>query len=145
MFNFSGSEIIFLLVLGLVVLGPEKLPGVLRKAGRLYGEFKRVTSDAQSELRQALGDPIREIQGTANEYKGIFTDAAKSVNKEITDTIGEPKFIPHPASTEQDKSHAPSNETNSSELKSDPNVTPSNETPAEPLMLDDLTEPEKEA
>ena len=98
MFNFSGSEIIFLLILGLVVLGPEKLPGVLRKAGRLYGEFKRVTSDAQSELRQALADPIRDIQGTANEYKNMFTDAAKSVNKEVADTMKEPTFIPHPAS-----------------------------------------------
>lgn len=100
MFNFSGSEIIFLLILGLVVLGPEKLPGVLRKAGRLYGEFKRVTSDAQTELRQALADPIRDIQGTANEYKTMFTDAAKSVNKEVAETIKEPTFIPHPASTD---------------------------------------------
>lgn len=99
MFNFSGSEIIFLLILGLVVLGPEKLPGVLRKAGRLYGEFKRVTSDAQSELRQAFNDPIRDLQSTANEYKGMFTDAAKSVNKELADTVKEPTFIPHPAST----------------------------------------------
>ena len=96
MFNFSGSEIIFLMILGLVILGPEKLPGVLRKAGRLYGEFKRVTSDAQSELRQALADPIKDIQGTANEYKTMFTDAAKSVNKELAETVKEPTFIPHP-------------------------------------------------
>lgn len=82
MFNFSGSEVIFLLILGLVVLGPEKLPGVLRKAGRLYGEFKRVTSDAQSELRQALDQPIREIQSTAKTYQGFFVDAAKEVTKD---------------------------------------------------------------
>jgi len=81
-FNFSGSEVIFLLILGLVVLGPEKLPGVLRKAGRLYGEFKRVTSDAQSELRQALDQPIREIQSTAKTYQGFFVDAAKEVTKD---------------------------------------------------------------
>lgn len=99
MFNFSGSEIIFLLILGLVILGPEKLPGVLRKAGRLYGEFKRVTSDAQSELRQAFGEPMKDLQSTANDYKSMFTDAAKSVNKELADTVKEPTFIPHPADT----------------------------------------------
>ncbi len=82
MFNFSGSEVIFLLILGLVILGPEKLPGVLRKAGRLYGEFKRVTGDAQSELRQALDQPIREIQSTAKTYQGFFVDAAKEVTKD---------------------------------------------------------------
>ena len=54
MFNFSGSEIIFLLILGLVVLGPEKLPPVLRKMGQLYGQFKRITGDAQSEFRGAF-------------------------------------------------------------------------------------------
>lgn len=94
MFNFSGSEVIFLLILGLVILGPEKLPGVLRKAGRLYGEFKRVTGDAQSELRQALDQPIREIQSTAKTYQGFFVDAAKEVTKDPdpVPTI-EPNFV----------------------------------------------------
>jgi Tat protein translocase TatB subunit len=93
-FNFSGSEVIFLLILGLVILGPEKLPGVLRKAGRLYGEFKRVTSDAQSELRQALDQPIREIQSTAKSYQGFFVDAAKEVTKEPNAVPSiEPNFV----------------------------------------------------
>jgi len=142
MFNFSGSEIIFLLVLGLVVLGPEKLPGVLRKAGRLYGEFKRVTSDAQSELRQALADPIREIQGTANEYKGIFTDAAKSVNKEIADTIGEPKFIPHPASIEKSEAIVPSQDADPTDTNTEPEVASLNEIRDEPLAPKESSEPE---
>ena len=112
MFNFSGSEVIFLLILGLVVLGPEKLPGVLRKAGRLYGEFKRVTGDAQSELRQAFDQPMRDIQSTAKTYQTFFTDAVKEVSKEpvVTPEVG-PTFIPYESvdnvessATEQDRS-----------------------------------------
>lgn len=83
MFNFSGSEVVFLLVLGLVVLGPEKLPGVLRRAGRLYGEFKRVTSDAQSEVRRAFAEPIRDIQNTVATYKTEFEAGARSVTAEL--------------------------------------------------------------
>lgn len=83
MFNFSGSEVIFLLILGLVVLGPEKLPGVLRKAGRLYGEFKRVTSDAQSEMRRAFAEPIRDIQETVATYKTEFDAGARSVAEDL--------------------------------------------------------------
>ena len=79
MFNMSGSEIIFLLVIGLVVLGPEKLPTALRKAGRLYGEFKRITTGAESEFRTTFAEPIREMQATANTYKSIFSDAAGGV------------------------------------------------------------------
>ena len=96
MFNFSGSEIVFLLILGLVVLGPEKLPVVLRKAGRLYGEFKRVTSDAQSDFRQAFAEPIKDFQEAANEYKSVFTSAADEVSSSLQDTVesNEPIFIP---------------------------------------------------
>ena len=107
MFNFSGSEVIFLMILGLVILGPEKLPGVLRKAGRLYGEFKRVTSDAQSELRQALDQPMKEIQSTARTYQNFFVDAAKETTKDprpptkssqsTTPKVGEPTFVPYQA------------------------------------------------
>ena len=102
MFNFSGSEIVFLLILGLVVLGPEKLPVVLRKAGRLYGEFKRVTSDAQSDFRQAFAEPIRDFQEAANEYKGVFTSAASEVGDSLSETVASdgPIFIPYEVTDE---------------------------------------------
>jgi len=110
MFNFSGSEIIFLLILGLVVLGPEKLPPVLRKMGQMYGQFKKITGDAQSEFRGAFAEPLRDMQNAANEYKTVFTDASKQVNSEFKDTSAvfsssatqeqkepaiEPLFIPY--------------------------------------------------
>ena len=90
MFNLSGSEIVFLLIMGLVVLGPEKLPMALRKAGRLYGEFKRITSGAESEFRTTFAEPIREMQATANSYKSIFSDAAGGVTgaaRDIAKTV----------------------------------------------------------
>ena len=110
MFNFSGSEIIFLLILGLVVLGPEKLPPVLRKMGQMYGQFKKITGDAQSEFRGAFAEPLRDMQNAANEYKTVFTDASKLVEKQVIDTtavftqsaaqeqqesVVEPVFIPY--------------------------------------------------
>ncbi len=112
MFNFSGSEIFFLLIVGLVVLGPEKLPPVLRKMGQLYGQFKRMTGDAQSEFRGAFAEPIRDMQKAANEYKTVFTDASKQVEGEYVQTTAvfknaavqehretaiEPVFIPYEA------------------------------------------------
>ena len=110
MFNFSGSEIIFLLILGLVVLGPEKLHPVLRKMGQMYGQFKKVTGDAQSEFRGAFAEPLRDMQNAANEYKTVFTDASKQVESEFNETAAvfsqsaiqeqqesviEPLFIPY--------------------------------------------------
>jgi sec-independent protein translocase protein TatB len=110
-FNFSGSEIFFLMILGLVILGPEKLPGVIRKAGKLYGEFKRITTDAQSEFKGAFGDTIGDLKETAQGYKSMFDSASQQANNTLRDvaqfdhdapneptdvieTEVEPKFIP---------------------------------------------------
>jgi len=82
-FNFSGSEVVFFLILGLVVLGPEKLPGVLRRVGRLYGEFRRVTSDAQVEMRKAFAEPIREVQEAVSTYKSEFEAGARAATDEL--------------------------------------------------------------
>ena len=99
-----------MLILGLVVLGPEKLPPALRKLGQLYGQFKRITGDAQTEFKGAFAEPIRDMQKAANEYKSVFTDASKQVEteyvqttslfknsaaKEQTEPTIEPQFIPY--------------------------------------------------
>ena len=66
MFNFSGSEIVFLLVMGLVVLGPDRLPDAMRRAGKAYAEFKKMSTGFQSEMRSALDEPLRELRETAD-------------------------------------------------------------------------------
>jgi len=64
-FNLSGSEIVIILLLALVVLGPEKLPEAIRRFGRLYGELKRMSTGFQSEFKTAFEEPMRELRETA--------------------------------------------------------------------------------
>ena len=54
MFNVGGGEIIVVLLLALVVLGPDKLPEAARKAGKFMHEFRRMTSGFQEEVRSAM-------------------------------------------------------------------------------------------
>lgn len=137
MFNFSGSEIIFLLILGLVVLGPEKLPPVLRKMGQLYGQFKKITGDAQSEFRGAFAEPMREMQKAANEYKNVFTDASKQAEAQFhaastifddsalhEEPAVEPIFIPYEAPTAATANSAPDHFED--ELSMEPTIVPYN-------------------
>lgn len=88
MFNLSGSEIVVILLLALVVLGPEKLPEAIRRFGRVYGELKRMSTGFQSELKNAFDEPMREIRETTQmakdavmkpvqEARATFEDAAK--------------------------------------------------------------------
>ena len=85
MFNLSGSEIIVILLLALVVLGPEKLPDAVRRAGRTYAELKRMGNSFQAEVKSALDEPLKEMQETAN----LMRNAA--------DFSGEPSASPAPS------------------------------------------------
>lgn len=66
MFNFQGSELIIILLLALVVLGPEKLPEAMRRLGRFYADLKKMSSGFQEEFRAAVDEPTRELRDTAN-------------------------------------------------------------------------------
>lgn len=57
---------IFLLLVALVVLGPEKLPDAVRKFAKGYAEFRKVASGFQGELKSVLDEPMRELRGTAD-------------------------------------------------------------------------------
>jgi len=65
-FNLQGSEIVVILILALVVLGPEKLPNAIRQFTRTYAELKKMSTGFQSELKSALDEPMREMRETAN-------------------------------------------------------------------------------
>ena len=66
MFNVQGSELIFLLLIALVVLGPEKLPDAVRKFTKAYSEFKKMANGFQGEMRSVLEEPMRELRDTAD-------------------------------------------------------------------------------
>ena len=66
MFNLQGSELIIILLLALVVLGPEKLPEAMRKMGQFYAELKKMSHGFQQEFRNATDEPMREMRETAN-------------------------------------------------------------------------------
>lgn len=69
MFNLQGSEIIFILLIALVVLGPEKLPGAIRRVTSVYAELRKMSTGFQNEFKSALDEPIREMKSTADLVK----------------------------------------------------------------------------
>jgi sec-independent protein translocase protein TatB len=68
-FNMSGTEIVVILLLALVVLGPEKLPDAIRKFGKTYAELKKMGTGFQQEFKSAIDEPMREMRETADLLK----------------------------------------------------------------------------
>ena len=56
MFNVGGGEVLVILLVALIVLGPDKLPGAVRKVGEVVGEIRKVSSGFQAEMRTAMLD-----------------------------------------------------------------------------------------
>lgn len=54
MFGVSGGELIILLLIGLVVLGPERLPRVANQIGGWLGQARRMTRVMKRQLEEEL-------------------------------------------------------------------------------------------
>jgi sec-independent protein translocase protein TatB len=50
MFGIGGTELFIILVIALIVLGPNKLPDLARMLGKAMGELQRATSDLKREI-----------------------------------------------------------------------------------------------
>jgi sec-independent protein translocase protein TatB len=62
MFNIGGAELLAILVIALIVLGPQRLPDAARQVGKVMGDLRRLSTGFQDEMKQALDtadDPTR--------------------------------------------------------------------------------------
>ncbi|MDQ1404211.1 MAG: sec-independent protein translocase protein TatA [Actinomycetota bacterium] len=57
-------EILVILVVALVVLGPSKLPEAARSIGKAMAEIRRLTSGFESEVREAFAEPATTAEPT---------------------------------------------------------------------------------
>ncbi len=61
MFGIGTPELLLILAVALIVIGPKKLPDLAKSMGRAMGEFKRATSDLKQSLEQETGlDEVRD-------------------------------------------------------------------------------------
>ena len=58
MLNIGGGELLVIFLVALVVLGPAKLPEAARQAGKVYREFRKISTGFQREFREAMRDPV---------------------------------------------------------------------------------------
>jgi sec-independent protein translocase protein TatB len=132
--SLGGGEVIVILVLALIVLGPEKLPEAIRKFGNIYGELRRMSQGFQSELRDAFDEPMRELRGTAQAVQDAVQQPMNAVTSTLQgtsiDALPEPVAEVAPPAVENE---APAEEAQASVGDVD------DETPA---PVDDLTEVE---
>ena len=79
MFDFGFWEIAIIGIITLIVVGPEKMPAIARKAGLYFGKlnrfFNKVKSDINEELRM---DEIKD-EMTMDEEKIIISEVTEVI------------------------------------------------------------------
>jgi sec-independent protein translocase protein TatB len=76
MFGIGSTELIVILVVGLIVLGPKKLPEIARTLGKAMGEFRRVSTDFQRSINTEIARDDLEREKTKAK-KDLFGDDKK--------------------------------------------------------------------
>lgn len=74
--NLGGMEVVVIMLVALIVLGPKKLPEAARQVGRAITELKRISSRFQQEMSEAMHDPIIEAEARAKGARVVAPDPA---------------------------------------------------------------------
>ncbi len=77
--NVGWGEMLVLLVVGLVVLGPERLPGAIRWTADAARKAREYLTAMSSQLREDIGpefDDLREPLSQLQKYRGMTPRAA---------------------------------------------------------------------
>lgn len=81
MFGIGLPELIIIMGLALLVLGPERLPELARMLGRAYAQLRRASEEFQQTLRQDMAaldrqEEVRQNKAIAEELRERFADVA---------------------------------------------------------------------
>ena len=96
--NLGGMEVLVILLVALIVLGPTKLPPAVRQIGKVVGEIRRIGQGFQQELREAA-QPLKETTATLKAADKELREATKKPMQEMKDTLkaADPRKLVEPA------------------------------------------------
>ena len=73
MFGIGMPEMLLILAIALIVIGPKKLPDLAKSLGRAFAEFKRATSELKESFE--MDSELKEIKTTFNSMSSELKEA----------------------------------------------------------------------
>ncbi|POS01464.1 Sec-independent protein translocase protein TatB [Flavobacterium croceum] len=84
MFGISGGELVFIIIVGIMLLGPDKIPGAMRTFGKFMANVKHATNEIKTEIQKSA-----DIQDLQSSIKSISNPIENEVER-IKSSVGLP-------------------------------------------------------
>lgn len=78
----SMGEIIIILIVAVLVLGPEKLPSTAVQIAKILKALKRQVDDAKESIEKEIR--VSEIKKEADKYKNEFSEYNQNIRKKLS-------------------------------------------------------------
>jgi sec-independent protein translocase protein TatB len=97
MFGIGLPELLVIMVIALIVIGPSKLPDLAKALGKGLAEFRKASQELKESLNlnEEISTIKKETSKTLNEFKDSIDKAATDITKEQDDEMpSEPEATP---------------------------------------------------
>ena len=85
MFGIGMPELIVILAIALIVIGPKKLPDLAKSLGRAMREFKKATSEFKESIE--IDDEIKELKDAKKSFDDLSDEVRESMD--VTKRLGD--------------------------------------------------------
>lgn len=100
MFGIGMPEMLLLLAIALIVIGPKKLPDLAKSLGKAMGEFRKATSEIKDSFE--INEEINDVKKRLGDISGDFQSSLR-----INDTNETDKSVPETESEAETASTKP--------------------------------------
>ncbi|MCK9139541.1 Sec-independent protein translocase protein TatB [Haemophilus influenzae] len=140
MFDIGFSELILLMVLGLVVLGPKRLPIAIRTVMDWVKTIRGLAANVQNELKQEL--KLQELQDSIKKAESLNLQA---LSPELSKTVEELKAQADKMKAELEDKAAQAGTTVEDQIKEIKSVAENAEKPQNAISVEEAAETSSEA
>ena len=134
-------ELVVIVVIAFVFIGPDQLPVYAKKLGKMLRELKKYTGAASEEIQKNVVEPLNEIQAPLKEAVAPLTDIKKDIDNSVKDVTKSFTGIGKTSKEEAAKAEQPEEVTELEEVEELPEETPA----AEPVKAEEKTDAPAEA
>jgi sec-independent protein translocase protein TatB len=87
MFDIGFSELLVIGIVALIVIGPQRLPGVARTVGHLLGRLQRYVADVKADINREI--ELEELRKMRDSMQKAASEMQSAVDTELTKTADE--------------------------------------------------------